>query len=454
MSSSAHGAAPAASNIHRHPQIPILDRVLSWFTKPVYEGEGLSTLLLALNVFLLLATYYMLKTVRESLILANAGAEVKSYSSAAQAILLLGVVPAYGWFASRVNRVRLVVGVTLFFVSHLAAFTVLGKAGFAIDVPFYLWLGIFNVMVIAQFWAFAADIYTTEEQGKRLFPVVGIGSSVGALVGAAASSVAFTFLGAYGVVGLAMLLLVVCAGFPVLVNRYRCAACGYQQSIAKEPLGREGGFHMVLRDRYLLLVAILVLLLNLVNTGGEFVLGKLVIQEATRQAVAAADPVAFKQAFIGNFYGQYFTLVSLLGLLLQMFLVSRLFRWIGVRGALFILPCLALGGYALIALLPMLGVIRVAKVLENSCDYSIQNTARHALFLPTSREAKYKAKQAIDTFFWRAGDVAQAGIVLVGAQLAFGIRDYAVVNVAFVILWLVVVALLYGEHRRRELPSA
>jgi ATP:ADP antiporter, AAA family len=416
----------------------------------VYPGEGLSTLLLAVNVFLLLATYYMLKTVRESLILANAGAEVKSYSSAAQAILLLGVVPAYGWFASRVNRVRLVVGVTLFFISHLAVFMALGKAGVAIDIAFYLWLGIFNVMVIAQFWAFAADIYTSEEQGKRLFPVVGIGSSAGALVGAAASTVAFTVLGPYGVVAVAMSLLALCAIFPVLVNRYRCAACGYQQSVARQPLGREGGFHMVVKDRYLLLVALLVLLLNLVNTGGEFVLGKLVISEATRQAATAIDPTLFKQAFIGKFYGQYFMVVSLLGLLLQMFLVSRLFRWIGVRGALFVLPCLALGGYALIAVIPLLGVIRIAKVLENSCDYSIQNTARHALFLPTSREAKYKAKQAIDTFFWRAGDVGQAAIVLLGAQLAFGIREYAAINVFFVLLWLGVVVLLHREHRKRE----
>jgi AAA family ATP:ADP antiporter len=211
---------------------------------------------------------------------------------------------------------------------------------------------------------------------------------------------------------------------------------------------------MVLKDRYLLLVALLVLILNLVNTGGEFVLGKLVVNEATRQALTAADPVAFKQAFIGRFYGEYFTIVSLLGLLLQMFLVSRLFRWIGVRGALFVLPCLALGGYALIAVIPLLSIIRVAKVVENSCDYSIQNTARHALFLPTSREAKYKAKQAIDTFFWRAGDVAQAGIVMLGAQLAFGVREYAAINVGFVLLWLGIVVLLYREHRKRELAVA
>jgi AAA family ATP:ADP antiporter len=100
------------------------------------------------------------------------------------------------------------------------------------------------------------------------------------------------------------------------------------------------------------------------------------------------------------------------------------------------------------ALFPMLGVFGVAKVLENSTDYSIQNTARHALFLPTSREAKYKEKAAIDTFFWRVGDMLQAGFVLAGIWLAFTARQYAWVNIALVCLWLMLVAGIYREHRK------
>src|SRR5262249_8913529 len=98
--------------------------------------------------------------------------------------------------------------------------------------------------------------------------------------------------------------------------------------------------------------------------------------------------------------------------------------------------------------LPLLGVVRVAKVLENSTDYSIQNTARHALFLPTSREAKYKAKAAIDTFFWRAGDMLQAGFVLGGTWLMFTTRQYAWVNMLLVCVWLTLVLGIYREHRR------
>ena len=144
--------------------------------------EVASALLLTLIMFLILAAYYMLKTAREVFILGEGGAEVKSYSSAGQALLLLVLVPAYGAFASRVNRIQLVQWVTLFFASHLALFLMALAAGWHVGVPYFLWLGIFNLMVIAQFWAFANDLYTPE-QGKRIFPLIGVGSSLGAWVG-------------------------------------------------------------------------------------------------------------------------------------------------------------------------------------------------------------------------------------------------------------------------------
>ena len=83
---------------------------------------------------------------------------------------------------------------------------------------------------------------------------------------------------------------------------------------------------------------------------------------------------------------------------------------------MYILPAISLMSYSMFGLVPMLGLIRWAKTFENATDYSLQNTVRQALFLPTSREAKYKAKAAIDTFFMRFGDVLQAGMVRLGAQ--------------------------------------
>jgi AAA family ATP:ADP antiporter len=126
---------------------------------------------------------------------------------------------------------------------------------------------------------------------------------------------------------------------------------------------------------------------------------------------------------------------------------SRIFRLIGVRGALFILPLIALGGYTAIALVPLFSVIRWTKVLENGTDYSIQNTTRHALFLPTSRAAKYKAKQAIDSFFVRLGDMLQALVVFVGTALAFTVGHFALVNLALVGAWLALAVAIARRHR-------
>ncbi len=108
----------------------IAERVLSLMAD-VRAGEGAGVLLLALNSFLLLMSYYLLKTVREPLILTQGGAEVKAYSAAAQALLLLGIVPAYGALASRVSRIRLITWVTLIFVVNLLLFYAFGVAGSA-----------------------------------------------------------------------------------------------------------------------------------------------------------------------------------------------------------------------------------------------------------------------------------------------------------------------------------
>src|SRR5262245_45400756 len=178
--------SPAQSDFRSPHEKSWLDRSLSVVTD-VRAGEGAGALLMAFNVFCLLAFYYILKTVRESLILTEGGAEVKSYSAAGQAAMLIFLVPAYGALASRVSRIWLVTGVTLFFASHLLIFYALGMAGFHIGVAFFLWIGIFNLVVIAQFWAFANDIYTSE-RGRRLFPLIGVGSSLGAWVGAEAAA--------------------------------------------------------------------------------------------------------------------------------------------------------------------------------------------------------------------------------------------------------------------------
>jgi AAA family ATP:ADP antiporter len=430
----------------------LLERFLSLFTR-VNPGEGFAVLLLTTNVFLLLGCYYILKTVREPLILAEGSAELKAYAAAAQAALLFVVIPVYGWLASRMDRMRFISVSSLFFVFTLAGFFALVNARVNVGFAFYIWLGIFNVFVVAQFWSFANDLYS-EEAGKRLFPIIGVGASVGAWVGSVFTERLFEQLQIEGMMPLAAAGLLVCLLLTWLVNRQFAANAPAKntQERAKEPLGKEGGFELVLKSPYLRLIAILILLLNVVNTTGGYILDRTLLLNAD-QLLAAAGAGVDRRVFIGQFYGSFFGWVNLLGLLFQLLLVPHLFRWIGVRGALFILPCIALGGYSALIAFPLLAVIQVAKIFENATDYSVQNTTRHALFLLTSREAKYKAKAAIDTFFTRTGDLLQAGVVKLGTTLGLSIQGFAAMNVGFTVVWLVVVYLLYREHKRLSLEQ-
>ena len=118
----------AATTLAAPREKGFLDRLLS-LTAEVHAGEAATALLLAVNVFVLLTAYYIIKPVREVLILADQGAKIKSYSGAILAFLFLFLVPAYGAFASRFNRIRLINGVSLFFISHLVIFALLGQAG-------------------------------------------------------------------------------------------------------------------------------------------------------------------------------------------------------------------------------------------------------------------------------------------------------------------------------------
>jgi AAA family ATP:ADP antiporter len=151
---------------------------------------------------------------------------------------------------------------------------------------------------------------------------------------------------------------------------------------------------------------------------------------------------------IGDFYSKYFTAVNVLGLLLQLFVVSRVVKHIGVGWAVMILPALSLGAYGIIAIYPALMAVLGAKVAENSTDYSLNNTVRNMLFLPCTYEQKFSAKQAIDSFFVRMGDVLSALVVFVGTALALSSRGFAAVNAALVLIWLVLAWRIGREYEQ------
>src|SRR5215471_19093409 len=241
-----------------------LEKFLSHFAD-VRDGEGLGVVLLTTNLFFLLFAYYLLKTVREALILTEGGAYIKAYSSAGQAALLMLLVPAYGYIAGKVVRIKLLGGLLLFFVMNLGVFYAYGVNGAREGVVFYIWAGIFNVFVVSQIWAFAADIYT-EDQGKRLFPMIGIGSSLGAWLGARGAERLVSALHAspYQLQLLAAAILLVAGGLLVVVNRTAARNRTTPELARREraKLAPGDGFAMIFRDRYLTWIAVLIILLN------------------------------------------------------------------------------------------------------------------------------------------------------------------------------------------------
>ncbi len=448
----------------------ILYKILRLFTV-IHPDEIPTVLLLSLNVFLLLASYYILKPIREALILAGKGAEIKTYLSGAIAILFIFVVKIFSSIASRVPRQKLIVWVTLFFISNLVIFYMLSLSEISlgtIGIIFYVWIGIFNLMIVAQFWGFANDLYT-EEAGKRLFPIIMFGANFGALCGPKINLWLMRSLGLYRLMLLAGGILGICILLTLIIHKRdikKPENTGTKKSVRNEsekkeqekPLKKGGSFRLVFKSKYLLYIAFLVLLLNFVNTNGEYVLGKVIIHDATRALEMGTAGGLDKPELISKLYANFFFIVNLIAVIFQLFLMSRIFKWFGVRGALFILPFIALGGYFFVAFGATLIIVRWAKTMENSTDYSVMNATRHALFLITSREAKYKAKAAIHTFFSRAGDVSSALFVFVVTTFFAvnikNIENVAIFNIALILIWIILCILIARQHKKLSAQQA
>ena len=447
----------------------VIDRFLS-LAGDVHAGEGLTALLLSINVFLLLSAYYTIRPLRSALLLpvqialpgggVMAGPEIQSYTGAILAAAFLFIVPLYSSIASRINRIRLINGVNMFFAVTLIGFFVVASAGLfpaTTAVTFFVWMGVFNLMVIAQFWSFANAIYTTE-QGKRLFAILGFGGSVGAIAGAV---IANRLIGPLGVLPM-MLLGAAQLGVALALTNFihkrdqhrpRPVKVAAAADASEKPLGTEGGFKLVLSQRYLLLIGLLTLTVQIVNTNGNYILNETLARMA-RDILAGGGDGRTEGQIIGGFMAGTDFWQNVLSMGIQFFLVSRIFKYIGIGGALFVMPLVSFTSYGLFAFAPVLSLIRIAKITENATDYSLQNTVRRALFLPTSREAKYKALQAVETFFWRAGDLLSSVVVLIVVRwLSMSARGFAFVNLALVAIWLFLAWNLSRENRRLTAKS-
>jgi ATP:ADP antiporter, AAA family len=184
-----------------------------------------------------------------------------------------------------------------------------------------------------------------------------------------------------------------------------------------------------------------------VNSSGEYLFGRFIVDASIRTYGSDPASLVARQQYVGGVYAQLFGYVNLLGFLLQLFVVSRILKYLGVGRALFIHPLVVLTGYLVLLKSPTVSTMEWLKVADNSLDYSLGNTAKQALWLPTSRVAKYKAKQAVDAFFMRPGDVLSAAVVFIGESLAITVPGFAVINIARTFAWLTIVTALNSAYR-------
>ncbi len=465
--------------------LTLVERFLRLFTD-IRPGEGRVALLMFVNVFLILWAYYLIKPLREGWIMVSAIAgmeqmEVKAYTSFAQTLLLVAVIAGYSRLVTRWPRGKLITRVTLFCMSNLVLFWFLQPNFFFRNLPwmgiaFFLWVGMFGVFVVAQFWAFAADIYTDDE-GRRLIPMVAIGATAGAAFGSQLTKflvegdladllarIGFEPLAAlvrqYLVTESLLLVALVPLGVSILlthsVDRMR-GSPGPPPAAEKDSL--LGGVSLVFATRFLLGVAIVTVLVNWVNTNGENLLTRVVDEDLVKRAAAAGligkeELLKFRRDETTAFYADFYGWVNYSALILQAFVASRLLKYGGFGAILLLLPVVALISYttltvvSMLVVAQMLPVVRAMKIAENSTDYSINNTARSVLWLPVSSELKFKGKPAIDTVFARVGDGMAALTVLIGAR-AMGLSTSLLfaINIPLVLIWIVYSLIVVREHR-------
>ncbi len=431
-------------------ELSAFERFLSLFTK-VQAGEGRCIAILCLQAFSLMVAYYLIRPVREALILTEGNAELRSYAVGAQALLLIAIIPVYGLLVRRVPAGRVFQRVNAFFAVNLVIFSLLGQAGWRFGFVFFVWGSIFAVMTVTQFWAFATDLFSVN-CGQRLFSVIAVGVSAGAWIGARLASAGFETFGPYGLMLASAAIL---AGTTCISGWARDSVPAASRSVppADAPTigcgqGRAGrclgGFAVIGRSRYLVGIAALVLLLNWITSTGDYVLSNWLVDVARDEAPRA------QAAFIARFMGHYCSAIALAGLLLQLLLVSRIIHVAGLARALLVTPIAFLAGFLLIGVVPVFALLQSALIVQRSLDYSLLNTTRSALLLPASREDKYQARTAIDTFFYRSGDLLSALSVFVGSRLFDDARLQLVWLIVVLSATMMLVAWLIGrEYSRR-----
>jgi AAA family ATP:ADP antiporter len=350
--------------------------------------------------FLLFASYFMLRPVRETFAIAG-GVDNLQWLFTATFIATLIVVPLFGWVSRRVSRRRLLpatYGFSAVVMIGFAASLLASPENVWIGRAFYVWLSVFNLFVISIAWSLMADIFRTD-QAHRLFGQIAAGASLGGLAGPLLSTVLVAPLGHAGLLLLSTALLLstlACVGF--LVRWSDRQPHGRAPETWQRPIGGNvwAGLGLILRTPYLLAISAFVLLLTVVSTF-------LYLEQARIMAEVFPDPVRQTQVF-----GTIDAVVQALTIGVQVFLTGHVARRLGVRTLLCTVPLLMVLGFGLLAVATSFPVFVAVMILRRVGEYAFVRPGREMLFAPVDRETKYKAKNAIDTVVYRAGDLLGA----------------------------------------------
>jgi ATP:ADP antiporter, AAA family len=391
--------------------------------------------------FCVLASYYVLRPVRETLG-AAAGVEGLPWLFTGTFLAMLAAVPLFGVLASRFPRRTLLPLIYAFFIACiLALFLLLRSGATAAWAPaaFFIWLSVFNLFVVSVFWSFMADVWR-EEQARRLFGFIAAGGSAGAIAGPTLTALLAARLGPVNLLPLSALIL---GGALVCVMRLRHWALAPEHGPAaraaqeEAPLGGSplAGLTGVLRSAYLLGICGFVALGNLLGTFIYF-------QQAQLIRAAYAEPGERTAVF-----AMMDLAVNALTIFAQLFVTGRLTAWLGLPRLLAALPTLSLIGFGVLAVAPAASVLIAYQVLRRAATYGVTGPAREVLFTVLSREEKYKAKNVIDTVVYRGAD-ALSGWAYAGlAVLGLGISGVAWLALPVSAVW---IALAVHLGRREE----
>ena len=363
----------------------------------VAEGEGRQVLGCAAAGFAIMASWYVLRPLRDALGLGEGAARLPALVLATLAATLVAsaVVSA---LVGRLSRRRFLTILYHFFVANLLAFWLLFRSPAAAGWPFlgrafFVWASVFNLLAVSLFWALMADLWR-REQAARLFGLLSLGGSLGAVAGSAFAAHAASRLRPATTLLLAALLLeLALAGMRGLAGAAPAPKTG---AAGETPAPAErvapGRLAALVRSPYLASVCGYVVLYTLTSTIVYLLQGHVVAR-----AVLGTGPRAalFARIDLG---------VNLLTLLGQLFLTGRVLVRLGVATALVLLPVLTGGGLAWLALAPTVATLAVFQVLRRSTDYVFAKPARDVLFTVLPSADKYRAKSFIDTFLYRGGD--------------------------------------------------